>query len=103
MLVVNTGSQKQLFSEPAILDGDGFLSATSIHKIKEISRGLRAKETSLERITGVSIETWNHWLYKRRPPSGPALAFLTLFLVQPDFALETFEHHGKRNETSVIQ
>lgn len=104
MLVVEAGLQQQLFGEPSsILDEDGFLSAESVRRIKEIARELKAKQTSLERITGVSVESWNNWLYRRRPPSGPSLAFLTLFLTQPEKALLTFQQVGKLNETAVMQ
>lgn len=103
MLVVEIGSQQKLFGEPSILDDDGFLSDASIVQIKEIARALRGKNKSLEDITGVPLPSWNNWLYRKRPPSGPALAFLKLFLIEPDKALKTLEKVGKSNDVKLMQ
>jgi DNA-binding transcriptional regulator YiaG len=100
MLAIESNLQQQLFGTEVvpILDNDGYLSPESIDQIKQITRQLRAKDTTLEKLTGVSLDTWNNWLYRKRPPSGPSLAFLTLFLTQPEKALRTFQQMGKTNE-----
>jgi len=82
--------QQQLFPVSTFfLDKGGYLSKEAAVQIKQIERDLKAKDLSLEEITDISKDTWNNWLYRKRPPSGAALAFLTLFLMQPEMVLQT--------------
>jgi len=104
MLAFEVNLQKQLFGPTVnFLDDDGFLSREAISEFKQIGKVLKAKGTSLEVITEISEGTWNNWLYRRRPPSGAALAFLKVFMAHPEMVLETLQVLEKNNVSNLAQ
>jgi hypothetical protein len=94
--------QKQLFPiHDSFLDEGGYLTKEASAQIKEIEKTLRGQKKNLEDVTQISRETWNNWLYRRRPPSGAALAFLTIFLIRPKMVLDTLEFGVQKDEELI--
>lgn len=85
-------SQRQLFPvADTILNQDGFLTAEAIERFKAIDKELKTQDLDLEQVTGISRESWKNWMYQRRAPSGPTLAFLKVLMVHPAVVIETLK------------
>ncbi|WP_298150850.1 hypothetical protein [Flavobacterium sp.] len=98
MEISNLQPQAQLFPVHShLLNSDGYLSHEAIQCFKTLEKNLKKQNLAIEDVIGFSRESWRNWLFHRRSPSGPSLAFLTVLMAHPDLVINTLK------EKSVLQ